>query len=260
MSLNGSLGITEIMFGDFITLCFDQIIQQISKIPEMYGRKLNLPLIIRTPMGGRRGYGPTHSQNLEKFFLFIPNINLIAINSVINPEDIYKKIIDKRSPYIVIEDKILYTRFLNSTSISGYVKTKTNEDFPTLIIKPNSIPPNLIIFLYGSMLDEVLKIIENLIEEEIFPVIICPTQLSPINIEPLTKQLKITNNLIFIEEGSSYTSLSSEICTYLKAKNFNFNLVGRISNESIIPCARNAENDAIPNSKNLLKNIIELYA
>ena len=69
VSLNGSLGITEIMFGDFITLCFDQIIQQISKIPEMYGRKLNLPLIIRTPMGGRRGYGPTHSQNLEKFFL-----------------------------------------------------------------------------------------------------------------------------------------------------------------------------------------------
>ena len=40
----------------------------------MYAGKIHCPLIVRTPMGGRRGYGPTHSQSLEKFFLGIPNL------------------------------------------------------------------------------------------------------------------------------------------------------------------------------------------
>ena len=69
-ALNKNFCIVEIMFGDFMTLCIDQIIQQASKIPMMYGVNIELPLIIRTPMGGRRGYGPTHSQNLEKLFCF----------------------------------------------------------------------------------------------------------------------------------------------------------------------------------------------
>ena len=73
LALNGMKPIVEIMFGDFITLAFDQIINHASKFCEMYGRHVNIPLIIRTPMGGRRGYGPTHSQSLEKYFLGIPN-------------------------------------------------------------------------------------------------------------------------------------------------------------------------------------------
>ena len=56
------------MFGDFLTLCFDQIINHATKFCEMYGKKLNIPLLIRVPMGGKRGYGPTHSQSIEKHF------------------------------------------------------------------------------------------------------------------------------------------------------------------------------------------------
>ncbi|TAL81357.1 MAG: pyruvate dehydrogenase, partial [Bacteroidetes bacterium] len=59
LALTGFLPIVEIMFGDFITLIFDQLVQHASKINQMYGRKIKIPLIIRTPMGGKRGYGPT---------------------------------------------------------------------------------------------------------------------------------------------------------------------------------------------------------
>ena len=61
--------IVEIMFGDFLSLAFDQILNHISKYPLMYGNNIDMNIVIRAPMGGGRGYGPTHSQNLEKYFL-----------------------------------------------------------------------------------------------------------------------------------------------------------------------------------------------
>ena len=60
VSLNSVICIAEIMFGDFSTLIIDQLIQHTSKFTQMYGNKMNIPFILRTPMGGGRGYGPTH--------------------------------------------------------------------------------------------------------------------------------------------------------------------------------------------------------
>ena len=57
LAIRGYKPILEIMFGDFITLCTDQIINGASKFKWMYGDKFSVPLVIRTPMGGRRGYG-----------------------------------------------------------------------------------------------------------------------------------------------------------------------------------------------------------
>ena len=76
MALRGLRPVLEIMFGDFITLTADQLINHISKFRWMYNNSVNLPLVIRTPMGGRRGYGPTHAQTLEKFFIGVPGLTL----------------------------------------------------------------------------------------------------------------------------------------------------------------------------------------
>ena len=67
-SIKAGRSIVEIMFGDFSTLIFDQILQHATKF-ELYNRKVRCPLVIH-PMGGK-GYGPTHSQSLEKHFLGI---------------------------------------------------------------------------------------------------------------------------------------------------------------------------------------------
>ena len=68
LAIEGYRPIVEIMFGDFLGLAFDQILNNLSKFYYMYNEDISLPLIIRTPMGGRRGYGPTHSQSIEKHF------------------------------------------------------------------------------------------------------------------------------------------------------------------------------------------------
>ena len=78
MALRGQRPILEIMFGDFIALGIDQIVNGIAKFREMYDDQVTVPLVVRTPMGGRRGYGPTHSQSLEKLLLGVPNIVVVA--------------------------------------------------------------------------------------------------------------------------------------------------------------------------------------
>src|SRR5512136_2612410 len=78
MALRGLRPVVEIMFGDFISLIADQLINHIAKFHWMYNEQVHVPLVIRTPMGGRRGYGPTHSQTLEKLYLGVPGLKVVA--------------------------------------------------------------------------------------------------------------------------------------------------------------------------------------
>ena len=78
MALRGLRPVVEIMFGDFVSLIADQLINHITKFRWMYNDQVRVPLVIRTPMGGRRGYGPTHSQSLEKLYLGVPGLCVVA--------------------------------------------------------------------------------------------------------------------------------------------------------------------------------------
>ena len=107
MALRGQRPILEIMFGDFVTLGFDQVVNGISKFPEMYDDQVTVPLVVRTPMGGRRGYGPTHSQTLEKHFLGIPNLNVVSPSHVHDVRSILRHLVlAERRPSLLIEHKI----------------------------------------------------------------------------------------------------------------------------------------------------------
>src|SRR6202163_40583 len=85
MAIRGLRPVVEIMFGDFLMLAADQLVNHIGKYRWMYNDKVRVPLVIRTPMGGRRGYGPTHSQTLEKHFLGVPGLWVVAPNPLVDP-------------------------------------------------------------------------------------------------------------------------------------------------------------------------------
>ena len=69
----------------------------------MYNKQFDLPIRIRTPMGGGRGYGPTHSQSLEKYLCGIDNLAVVALTSLDNPNSTLSALHDYRSPFIIIE-------------------------------------------------------------------------------------------------------------------------------------------------------------
>lgn len=136
MAVAGDYVIEEIMFGDFITLTADQLINHAAKFYDLYGDKLHL--VVRTPSGGYRGYGATHSQSLEKMFLGIPGLDVVAANIYSDPGVLLKAAMEKGKPTLFIENKLDYPKELvledfdifNRVSLDDVVRLEVRGEKP----------------------------------------------------------------------------------------------------------------------------------
>ena len=260
LALNGYIPIVEIMFGDFMSLCFDQLINHACKFQYIYNDQVRVPLVIRTPMGGYRGYGPTHSQSLEKYFLGIPNLKILALNIRVSPDKIFNTLFENiYSPTLMIENKVLYTKLLHIESITGFNILFSNELYPTVKISPSDKDPDVTIFCYGGMLELVEKVIEEIFyEEEIICEVVCPTQIQPLNIQPLLESTKKTHKLLTVEEGSNIAALGSEAIAKLLENNVKIKKIKRIGCNSFIPTSRRLENNVLPNKDKIISALKEI--
>ncbi len=260
LALAGYRPVVEIMFGDFATLILDQLLQHACKFRRMYNNKVRVPLIVRTPMGGRRGYGPTHSQCIEKHFLGITDLSVIALNHRIDPASIYTTLIDTISdPALVIENKSTYTKMLNGDQIPGYHFHSSSEVYPTLRITGASDHADCTILCYGGMLEQVENTLGRLFEEEELSCeIICPSLINPINISPIAESVLKTNRVLIVEEGSNIASWGSEVLALLAEKGIQPNKILRLANNNIIPCAIKAENHLIPCADKIFNAVKQL--
>ena len=253
LAFMGHTTFVEIMFGDFMTLTLDQFLQHASKFSLMFGRNLKHPLVVRTPMGGRRGYGPTHSQSIEKHFLGIPNVEVLAINNIIDPQEIYSSLLtDICKPTIVIENKVLYTHFGFKVK-EGFRLYATEEKFPTAIYRPGSIVTHVTIACYGGMAEVAKEAIEILAEYDIVCELVSPTLISPMNINPILESVKDSQRLLILEEGPNYAAWGSEICAALMEENISLKRVSRLGNNTVIPCSLEAENNLLISVEDIVK-------
>src|SRR5437879_8654388 len=110
MALAGLRPIAEIMFADFATLVADQLINFAAKFHYMYAGKVTCPLTVRLVSGGGRGYGPTHSQSLERLFCGIPGLRVLALSQRHNPRKLlHDAVLSHESPTVFVENKLLYS-------------------------------------------------------------------------------------------------------------------------------------------------------
>ena len=259
-SFAGLPTIVEIMFGDFLTLTIDQIIQHASKIPTMFGKKIDIPMILRTPMGGRRGYGPTHSQSIEKLIVGLPNINVVVMNHFVDPSMLYQNALETKKFNIIIENKVLYGQNLHKDIIEGYeYETSNPSNFPIIKIKPKRHEASCTIFTYGHELVYVEEALKTLLyEHDIFCEVICPTLITPLEIEPLKVSVNKTKKLLTIEEGPSFAAIGSEVISSIVESGTNTFKVIRLGNNSVIPCSYEAENNLLPGTKDIIRSVLEL--
>ncbi|MGH3157305.1 MAG: alpha-ketoacid dehydrogenase subunit beta, partial [Streptosporangiaceae bacterium] len=110
LALRGNSVIVEFMFGDFLLLALDPIVNFAAKSVSMYGRPVPLRLLLRCPVGGNRGYGPTHSQSTQKFLVGVPDLELWEMSPFIGAGRIMRQMLETRRPGVLFEDKVLYTR------------------------------------------------------------------------------------------------------------------------------------------------------
>jgi pyruvate/2-oxoglutarate/acetoin dehydrogenase E1 component len=227
MALRGLRPVVEIMFGDFFTLIADQLINHIAKFRWMYNDQVNVPIVIRAPMGGRRGYGPTHSQSLEKLYLGIPGLRILSPCTLGDPGKLLTQaILDDENPVLYIENKLLYLLKLRSEGslrdfdIRYEFRSKSDKSpilplnyAPTYSLKvTDAPPPKLTIVAYGYMAELALEASLRLAyEEEIFTEVVIPTQLAPFLMKPIIDSVHKTQRLVVVEEGSRTLGWGTEI-------------------------------------------------
>lgn len=266
LAIRGLLPVVEIMFGDFLTLCADQIINHIAKFAAMYPG-VTVPLVIRTPMGGGRGYGATHSQSLEKLFLGVPGLTVVSPSLAHDPGKVLKRgILADASPVLFIENKSLYGQDLCHGG-NGDLTVHTVEDsagYPVAVVRnmPDS-PPDVLLMAYGGASSLVLSVMRKYVEEEISLKAIFPSRLQPIAIREILKESSENPLIIILEEGSASFNWGSEMAAILY-ENFRTSMrkpIIRLSaKDSIIPCAKDLEQDVLLNEDKLDKAIMELLS
>ena len=215
MALRGLRPVAEIMFGDFVTLIADQLINHAAKFRWMYNDNVRVPIVVRTPMGGRRGYGPTHSQSLEKIFLGIPGLKVVAPNTLGDPGYLLKAAIADDDPVLFVEHKLLYTRPILESGkgeLTEFEIEQSGNPYPNCVLRIPDHIPHLTIATYGYNFELArAAALDLLMENEIFAEIILFSQLSPFNLEQLFESLKITRKLLTIEEGTQSLGWGAEV-------------------------------------------------
>jgi 2-oxoisovalerate dehydrogenase E1 component len=253
----------EKMFGDFISLCFDQILNHASKYHQMYAGQKNIPLIGRTPMGGRRGYGPTHSQSLEKYIIGIPNIQVIALSLLHNPIVMWDRIIRNTNlPTVVIEDKKTYAECLYVIKNGRYNDFFVSEENDAFLVIRLTFDPDenarAVIITYGASLQIVVETANKImLEDEIMVDIIVNTSIAPLHYDYIIGNIKNIDMIITLEEGTGANSIGSEIISRI-AQNYNSKQYVCISAENtVIPCNKELEISVLPNADKIIRVIKE---
>ena len=262
MALRGLRPVVEIMFGDFLTLGADQIINHLAKFRDMYNNQVKVPVVIRTPMGGRRGYGPTHSQTLEKHFLGVPGLRVLAPFHVKGHDPLgapgrllADAILNTSDPVLFIENKLQYLLPLITPGshpdqvIEEIAGTSADSPSSYKLTVANAPASQITLATYGYMAHLAMQAqLKLAFEYEIFIELIIPTQLAPFELAPVVSSVEQTGRLVTLEEGSAGLGWGAEVIAQVsEALGSGLQISRRITAQACqVPAGRNLEDAVLP--------------
>jgi 2-oxoisovalerate dehydrogenase E1 component len=261
LALAGRRPVVEIMFADFLTLCLDQICNHALKFPGI-AEGLQVPVVIRTPAGGRRGYGPTHSQSPENILTSLPGLTVVYGSPRHDVGRLLNDAVQRwPHPTLFFEHKLLYGEqqaALDYVVLPAHAADAGAALFPTLMRR--RAEPDLVILAYGGMVPIAEAAAATLTEEEELEVaIILPALLSPLPRHGLVAALRDSPRVLIAEESVAEFGVGAEIAAVLLEAGFTGRL-GRIGALPVpIPSARSLEAAVLPDAARLVEAALRLF-
>jgi acetoin:2,6-dichlorophenolindophenol oxidoreductase subunit beta len=261
LALAGRRPVAEIMFGDFVTLAFDQVVNHITKYQAMYADQTRCPVVLRLPMGGHRGYGPTHSQSLEKHLFGVPHLRTVAASPFHDPARAFADFLRGDDPVCYIEHKLLYPQHLvlpDEGRVGRLLASEESGDATLPTVRLSAVPAadcTVSVVAYGYQALLAARVVEELaVEEEVFAELVVPAQLAPLDMAPIEASARHTGRVVTLEEGTAGWSWGTEVAARLGRSMF-----GRLrapvdvvaSRPTVIPSARAAEQEVLVGSEQI---------
>jgi len=252
-AMAGLRPIADIMFGDFLTLVMDQMVNQAAKIHYMSGGKWKVPMVLRTTLGAGRRSAAQHSQSLHAWLAHIPGLKVVLPSTPYDAKGLIKAAVRDENPVVVFEDKMMY-RVKGPVPEEEYVLPLGVAD----IKRPGS---DITIVATSSMVPVALGAADTLEKAGISAEVIDPRTIWPLDEKTLIESASKTSRVIVVDEGYARYGVTAEIASVIAEGAF-FNLeapVRRIGAMHVpIPFSPPLEDLTIPSEKAIVEAAQEL--
>jgi acetoin:2,6-dichlorophenolindophenol oxidoreductase subunit beta len=263
LALRGYPAVVEIMFGDFLPLAADILFNSAARFRQVYNNAVRVPIVVRTPMGGRRGYGPTHSQSLEKHWMGVPGLRVVAPHAFAPPGELLEyAILKDDDPVLFVEHKLLYgckVREAADDSECQISRSPTPYGVTRLGLA-GAAEPQVTFACYGYMAELVYQALSDLWHDyEIRSEALVFTELYPLNVTPLLESLERTGYLVTVEEGTRASGWGGEVIARVLEAGAELAAVRRVAGlEAPIPAARVLEDLILPSVENIVDAVAQM--
>lgn len=252
----GMRPIVEIMFSDFMTVCWDMIVNQAPKMRYMFGGKVNVPLVLRTASGGGTGAAAQHSQSLEAMLCHVPGLKVIVPSTPRDAKGLLKSAIRDNNPVIFLEQKLLYRT-------KGLVE---EEEF-TIPIGEADIKregKDCTIVTYGRMVQMCLTAAATLEQEGVDVEVIDLRTLLPMDTEAIIKSVIKTRHCLVVHEAVKTGGIAGEIVARIADSEAFYYLdapLKRLASEDVpVPFCPILEKGILPDEAKIVATVKEMLA
>ncbi len=206
-AITGMRPVVDIMFGDFITLTMDQMVNQAAKTHYMSGGKLKVPMVLRTTLGATRRSAAQHSQSLHAWFSHIPGLKVAIPATPYDAKGLMKTAIRDDNPVAIFEDKMLY-QSKGPVPAEEYV-------LPFGVADIKRTGTDITLVATSSMVLVALEAAEKLAELGISAEVVDPRTTVPLDRETLIQSAKKTSRAIVIDEGYQSYGVTAELASVI---------------------------------------------
>ena len=252
-AMTGLRPVVEIMFGDFITLGMDQLVNQAAKVRYMSAGGFTVPLVLRTAIGVGGNLGPQHSQSLHAWVAHVPGLKVVMPSNAADAKGLMKAAIRDDDPVVFFESRSSYN-----------AKGPVPDGEHTVPIGRAAIARagrDISIVAVGAMVALALQVAERLATEDIGVEVVDVRSLVPLDEATIIESVKKTSRALVLDAGHAQFGVAGEIAAMIGEKGFDWldAPVARVAAPNVpIPFSRALEPLVIPSRDQVAAKIKEL--
>jgi len=252
-AMTGLRPVTEIMFVDFLGVCFDQIFNQAAKVRYMFGGKADMPMVLRASYGAGASSASQHSQALYPIFTHIPGLKVVVPSNPYDAKGLLINAIRDEDPVIFLEHKMLY-------DFSGEVPDEayTVPFGEAGIIREGK---DVTLISLGKMVNVCQEAADELAKENVAASILDLRTISPLDEETILEFTEETGRVVVVDEAYPRCGVAADVSSIIVEKAFS-DLKAPIKKvtppHSPVPYAPNLEQAFLPSSQNVIDAVKEV--
>ncbi|MCU1488234.1 MAG: bkdA, partial [Actinomycetia bacterium] len=211
-AMAGMRPVVEVMYLDFLGVCFDQLLNQAAKLPFMTGGAAEMALVVRTQFGAGRSSGSQHSQSLEALLAHIPGLTVVMPSTPADTYGLLRAAIQDPNPVVFIENRLLYGMKGPQPPADHLVPIGRSA-----VVRAGT---DVTVVSVSRMVHEALAAADELAGEGVSVEVIDLRTVAPLDVVPILESVHKTGRLLIAHEAVVPFGIGAEIAAVVGREAF----------------------------------------